>query len=178
MLQNVEKFWKRWKNLWVPTQKHDFQALKWWPDAVGIACLVYVLCQFGTVLQETIYGHIVKIKFEDRAKTYLPTVFFSRKGNYDYNIQSEISIARCLQSTNTSRDLMCDARTVLLESCDSKDFQTFRSLKKNLICHLNKTMRLCIIQARIFVFSRKILLSSESSKKSVMLMLQHLLHGY
>ena len=74
------------KNLWVPTQKHDFQALKWWPDAVGMA-LLSVLCQFGTVLQETIYGHIVKIKFEDRAKTYLPTVFFSRKGNYDYNIQ-------------------------------------------------------------------------------------------
>ena len=93
--------------------------------------LLSVLCQFGTVLQETIYGHIVKIKFEDRAKTYLPTVFFfPGRVIMTTTYSAEISIARCLQSTNTSRDLMCDARTVLLESCDSKDFQTFRSLKK------------------------------------------------
>ena len=166
------------KNLWVPTQKHDFQALKWWPDAVGMA-LLSVLCQFGTVLQETIYGHIVKIKFEDRAKTYLPTVFFSRKGNYDYNIQCwDFNCTMFAVNKHKSRSNVWRTHG----SVRILRFKRFSNLplseKKNLICHLNKTMRLCIIQARIFVFSRKILLSSESSKKSVMLMLQHLLHAY
>ena len=90
MLQNVEKFWKRWKKTFgFPRKSTIFR--RWSDDLMLLEWLglVYVLCQFGTVLQETIYGHIVKIKFEDRAKTYLPTstVFFSRKGNYDYNIQ-------------------------------------------------------------------------------------------
>ena len=64
----------------------------------------------------------------------------------------------------------------LLETGGVRVFDTLRVVLilplKNPICNLNKTMWCCASED-----FKKIFLS-ESSKKSVMLMLQHLLHGY